>query len=185
MTRIILPFVLIVAALGLFMMYTNPTYQAIKGLQAEQQQYTTALDQSSQVRAQRDQLLARRHTFSTDDIRKLERMLPDNVDNIRLIIDTNDIAARYHLQVTNVSLNTVSETAAGSIGGGASAVGSVQISFSIAATYDDFLSFLRDLEHSLRLIDVESIKFNTQAATASKTGDVNTYTLTIRTYWLR
>jgi hypothetical protein len=40
------------------------------------------------------------------------------------------------------------------------------------------LSFLQDLEHSLRLIDVESLSFS------AAPGDNNTYAFTIRTYWL-
>ena len=181
-----MPVLLIIAAVGLFVMYTNPTYQNIKSLQTESEQYNTALTQSSQVRAQRDQLLARRNTFPATDVERLQRLLPDSVDNIRLIIDINNVAARYHLQVTNVSLSTLQGAAQGGVGNGTSSLGSVQISFSIAATYNDFQSFLQDLEHSLRIIDVESIRFSAGGSSGTaKAAGIDSYTLTIKTYWLR
>ncbi|MDE2213046.1 MAG: type 4a pilus biogenesis protein PilO [Patescibacteria group bacterium] len=184
--RLLLPIILIIAAVGLFALYTNPTYQNIQTLQGQYAQYNSALTQSSQVRAMRDQLLARRNTFSSDDVNKLQLLLPDSVDDIRLIIDINDIAARYHLQVQNVALNTGQQGNSQNVGSGSGPVGSVELTFSVSADYNDFVAFLEDLERSLRLIDVEDIKFDSTAASVSTTGaPVTTYTLTIQTYWLR
>ena len=183
--RSVLPIILLVLAAGLFMVYTNPTYQGtegIKELSAEAAQYDKALTQSSQLRSARDELLAKRNTFATDDVRKLERVLPDNVDNIRLIIDIQNIAARYHLQVRNVALGASSADSQGgalSVGSGSQAVGSVELGFGISATYNDFIAFLQDLEKSVRVVDVEAITFSTSD------GDQQNYKLQIKTYWLR
>ena len=196
MTRILITLLLLIAAIGLFIGYTNPTYQNIKDLQTQEQQYNNALTQSSQVRAVRDQLLARRNTFAASDVQKLTELLPDNIDNIRLIIDINDIAARYHLQVNNVSLNTAAGGAAavGSVGGSTAPVGSVALTFTVAATYANFIPFLQDLEHSLRVLDIQNIKFNTTPSATQPAGTTagttagsltNDYTMTVQTYWLR
>lgn len=176
------PLFLVLLSGGLFALYTNPTYQDVKTLQAQAAEYDQALTQSSKLRAARDQLLARRNTFSTDDVRKLERVLPDNVDNIRLIIDMDNIAARYGLKVKNVVLGASSATPGSqtaSVGQGSQVVGTVELGFSVDATYDNFIAFLEDLQRSVRIVDVESIKFSAAA------GDLNTYNLQIRTYWLR
>jgi hypothetical protein len=58
-------------------------------------------------------------------------------------------------------------------------VGSGELGFGVTASYDDFRAFLADIEHSLRLLDVEKIDFKNAAA-----GDKNDYNFTIRTYWL-
>lgn len=180
--RTLLPLFLTIIAVGLFALYTNPTYQSVKDAQAEAAQYDQALTQSSQLRSTRDQLLARRNTFSADDVRKLERVLPDNVDNIRLIIDIDNIAARYGLQVKDVALgrnSAMSGSQPSSVGQGSQVVGTVELGFAVSATYDNFIAFLQDLEKSVRIVDVESIKFS------SGSGDLNSYALQIRTYWLR
>lgn len=182
MTRIVIPIILLAASLGLFMFYINPTYQTVKTLSAEQASYDDALNKSQQLRTLRDQLLATRASFSADDINKLARVLPDNVDNIRLIIDINNIAARHNLTLSQVQLGQASNTAGSgsslASGPAGSGVGSVQVGFAVISTYDNFLAFEEDLEHSLRVIDVDKISF-----TAGQ-NDLNTYTFEIKTYWL-
>lgn len=180
--RLILPIILIVAAVGLFVVYTNPQYQVIKGLQVQASAFDDALNKAQQLKSERDKLLAKRRTFTTENVQKLERVLPDNVDNIRLIIDINNIASRHTLTLKNVALGTVSDSKSTrstlAVGSSGEAVGSVDVGFVVNAGYDDLLSFLADLEHSLRIVDVERISF--KAGTDSKY-DI---AMTIRTYWL-
>ena len=181
--RYLFPLILIAAAIGLFVVYTNPEYQVkVKALKEQQSSYDDALNKSQELKRVRDQLLAKYNTFSADDKAKLEDLLPDNVDNIRLVIDINNIAARHSLAVKNLQIG---ETTSGkssrntaAVGASGSAVGSVELGFTVSANYDSFLAFLYDLEHSLRLIDVEKITFSQMP-----TG-INDFTLTIRTYWL-
>ncbi len=189
--RLVLPIILIIAAIGLFAVYTNPVYQSIKGLQAQVGAFDEALTKAQDLKSSRDALLSKRNTFSSDNLQKLERVLPDNVDNIRFVIDINNIAARRNLSLKNVSLGSVSDSkttrSALSVGASGDPVGSAEIGFSLTASYDDFLAFLQDLEHSMRLVDVEKISF--KAAAPSATGpaggpDKYEFTLTIRTYWL-
>ena len=180
--KFLFPIVIAAAAIGLFVVYTNPQYQTVKTLQAQAAQYDDALNKAQELRKTRDQLLAKRNTFAADDVSRLEHSLPDNVDNSRLIIDINHIAAGRGLSLSSISVSGVSDSAttpgALAVGSSGSAVGSVTLDFTVTASYADFLAFLNDLEHSLRILDVESISF--QAGKA----DSNIYSVSIRTYWL-
>jgi Tfp pilus assembly protein PilO len=184
MVKLFLPIILIGAAAVLFMFYTNPTYQTIKDLSLQQDSYNSALDKAQELHTLRDQLLAKRNSFSNDSLDKLHHVLPDNVDNIRLIIDINNIASRHNLALNNVDLGTLSgatqsASAQSAIEGNASAVGSVDVGFSVSTgNYDDFLAFLQDLEHSLRIVDVQKITFQTGS------NNITNYIMTVRTYWL-
>lgn len=185
MSRFILPIILTASAIGLFVMYTNPTYQGpsgIKALQAQVSSYDDALNKSQELKKVRDDLVNRRNAFPDEHLQKLEKILPDNVDNIRLVIDINNIASRHSLALKNVQLGSLSDSAktrsALAVGSSGSAVGSVQLGFVISASYANFLAFLVDLEHSLRVIDIEKISF-----TAGDKG-VDDYSFSIRTYWL-
>jgi Tfp pilus assembly protein PilO len=164
-------------------MYTNPTYQGLKGTQTEVAAYNDALDKSQELKGLRDKLQSTRNAFSPQDEQKLVRLLPDQVDNIRLIIDINNIAARHGLSLGNVALGEVSNSSQQqntlAVGPSSEPVGSVSLGFSVVASYDDFLSFLQDVEHSLRILDVENLSFNTTAQ-----GGKYTFDFTIRTYWL-
>ena len=176
--RLFIPIILIVAAIGLFVVYTNPTYQKTKVLTEQVTAYNNALDKSQELRSVRDKLLSKRNTFSSDDVQKLHEMLPNNVDNIRLIIDINNIASRHGLTLSGVNIGTIGGSSKNSLAAGntAGTVGNVDIGFGVTTSYEGMLSFLQDLEHSLRLVDVEKLTFGA--------GNSSTYGFGIRTYWL-
>jgi Tfp pilus assembly protein PilO len=180
--RYLFPVILAIAAIGLFVVFTNPTYKGLKGAQAKVGAYNDALDKSQELRGLRDKLLSARSTFSPQDEQKLTRLLPDQVDNIRLIIDINNIAARRGLVVSNVSLGEVSKSSSAAtniaVGPSSDPVGSVSLGFSVTASYEDFLAFLQDMEHSLRILDIERLAF------AQEQGGKYTFNITLRTYWL-
>src|SRR3989344_6765883 len=131
--RIILPVILIAAAAGLFALFTNGTYQQIKGQQAQIAAFDGALDNAKALRAEREDLLKKKRTFSPENEQKLERALPDNVDNIRLIIDIQNIAQRHGLTLKNIGLGTVSDARttrnALAVGSSGEPVGSVDVGF--------------------------------------------------------
>jgi hypothetical protein len=182
MMRLFIPFILVVAGITLFVMYTNPAYQGVKGLQAQAASYDEALKSAQKLRETRDSLLAKQNSFPQEDLTRLQRILPDNVDNIRFIIDINNIAARHSLALGNVNLGEGGAIEAGQAADAATGdpVGSVNVGFSVTtANYDNFLAFLQDLEHSLRLVDVKTLSF-----TAAEANAPVTYTLLVSTYWL-
>jgi hypothetical protein len=181
--RIFLPIILVIAAIGLFVVWTNPTYQASKALSAQVSSYNVALDKSKELRKLRDELLSKRNTFSPDDIEKLDDILPNNVDKIRFIIDMSNIASRHSIQLRDIELGDIDNTAHSgeslALGTNSDPVGSVDISFSFTSSYDKMVSFLQDIEHSLRLIEIQKISFSADS------DDRNSYSLSVRTFWLR
>jgi len=184
--KFIFPSILIVLAVALFVTYINPKYQDVQVLSARAAELDDALTRSRELIAVRDQLLSRYNTFSTTDIARLEKMLPDTVDNVRLIIDIDSIASGYGLTIRDVVLDTGATTegktsgaSIAAIGPSADEIGTISLTFSVNASYDTFIRFLKDLERSLRLVDVSSLSFS-----ANDTG-TNQYTVSLKTYWLR
>ncbi len=182
MRQFLIPIILLGASIGLFVLYTNPTYQAAKVVLVDVNAYNDALNKSQELRTIRDEKIAAFNTFSPENKARLVSILPDNVDNIHLIIDINNIAARHGLALKNVSLGTISDSATNrgaiAIGASGSPVGSVELGFSVSSSYDNMLALIQDLEHSLRVMDIEKISF-----TAGEK-DLSDYSFTIRTYWL-
>lgn len=182
---------------GVFFWYIDPTYKGIQELEAQNVRLDEALEKARELQAVRDELLSRYNTFAAEDISRLQKLLPDNIDNIRLVLDVDTIAAAYGLQITDFGIATEEEGAA-STGQTASAptttsvpeegeatadpegVNSVLLQFSVNATYQQFLTFTRDLEKSLRLVDIVLVELN---AASADTG-VYSYRVTIKTYWL-
>ena len=60
--------------------------------------------------------------------------------------------------------------------------------FSIEGKYNTFISFMKELERNLRIIDVKSISFSSSSQAGSKNGegsDIYIYSLKVQTYWLK
>lgn len=178
--RALLPILFVVIAGGIFFGSIDPSYDRIQGLRAEEATFDQALNRSKELQQVRDQLLSRYNTFSQSDLDRLEKMLPDNVDNVRLVLDLDSIAARYGMRIRNIALEaTETRSQRGQVGSSDSDYQSVVLSFSVAGEYDAFRSFLEDLEQSLRLVDVTSVAFS---ATPSGLYD---YSVGVKTYWLK
>ena len=104
--------------------------------------------------------------------------MPDNIDNIRLIIDIDDMAKTYGMRIRNfkADVSTQKET----LGKDTTAYGTLTLSFGTTASYSFFLAFMKDLERSLRIMDITAISF-----AASETGSLYDYNITLKTYWLK
>jgi len=171
---------LLIISIGSFFSYTNPHYKNIEGLHREVSEYQSALDKATEATKIKEELISKYNTFSTDDLSNLQKLLPDTVDNIRLLLDINQVASNYGTNISSLKIDSgTTQSSQNSAGGGGKAYGSILISFSISLSYENSLKFLSDLEHNLRVTDVNSFAFS-----SNDTGD-NSYSISLRTYWLK
>ena len=111
-------------------------------------------------------------------------MLPDNIDNVRLILDLDNLARSHGMRIQDISVDNtdVSKQSNGTIetssSGEKGAYGSVVLSFSTQSSYETFKEFLVDLERGLRLTDVIGL------AVVPNKGNFD-YKVNVRTYWLK
>jgi Tfp pilus assembly protein PilO len=199
MNKVIFQVILVVVSVGLFFTVVDPLYRSedsekpgIKSLQASISKYNEAIDKSEELIREKERLLEVRRSMNQNDRAALEKLLPDSIDNIRLIIDIDSIALRYGLVLKNLrftggnntkqsSASTAPKAADNNISiGGNDVVGTVTFGFSVTARYEVFKQFLRDLEKSLRLLDITQLSIK-----ATDETDFYTYDVTIKTYWLR
>ncbi len=182
MLRTLIPILLTLGAIVLFFGYTDGTFSRAQELKKQDDQFNQALDKSKELQGVRDRLLTKYNTFSQASLARLSKLLPDTVDNVRLALDIDNIAAKYSARIRNVTVQTEEKTQSQerlTIGADQSPYGSVVLTFTTVLSYSDFVSFLRDLEASLRLVDVVGLSFT------SVKGGLYDFTVSIRTYWLK
>lgn len=195
MTKYILPTILVLASLASFFLVTNPMYASLRTLKIQSQAYSDALTNSKKLQSVRDQLNARYSGFDPVALDRLNKLLPDNPDNIKMIIEIENIATPYGMILKNVKFDAPKKTAdengfvtgsADEIAAASKDYGIFNLEFSTTGTYQNFQNFLKDLEKSLRIIDVSSISFSSvDSATANGLSDVYKYDFKIKTYWLK
>ena len=180
----ITPIIFIIVAIALFFGFTDPIYKEVMSLRVQQQEYTNVLISSKELLAKRKELQDKNDSFSKDDQDRLRKLLPDAVDNVRLIIDIDQVAKRYGLIIKNVRLDDSkskngTKDSVKTITAGEAKYGVIPMGFSVSANYNTFNSFLHDLESSLRLVDVVNITLKPSA-----TG-VYSFDISLKTYWLK
>ena len=202
MVRFIMPIILIGIATVFFFMFTNPIYNDISALNGEVEIYDTALDNSKALENQRDILTAKYNAIDPNNLTKLQKLLPENVDNVRLILEIGQIALPYEMvlkdvkyNVTNTNTSKGTDTQGAVIQGGVSNevskdYGIFDLEFTTSGTYNDFINFTKDLESNLRIVDISSIIFSSDTGNSVNNPKTNSqeiyrYNFKIKTYWLK
>lgn len=202
MIRSIISVLGLIIAGAVFFLYTKPGYDNTHALQAQINQYNQALDKSAELQKLKNTLLSRRNAFDPAAIDALHKMVPDHVDNIRLILDLDSVAGRFGMSLQNVVIsNPASEssdkTVIGAINAGKQKYDSLTLKFTTRGTYSNFVQFMEELESSLRIVDVVSLTVTPDgsiirpispgdgARASAQPESIYRYDITIRTYWLR
>lgn len=187
MTKLIVAAIGVMIAGSIFFAYTKPSYANVGLLKAQIAQYDEALQKAAQLDQLKEDLLNKYNSFNPEDIKRLQLMLPDHADNIGLILELDSIASRYGMALENADVSTDSTATAASDATVESVIGSapkhaaITIHFSTFGTYDNFRSFMRDIETSLRLVDLVSLSIQPDAVVPGS----YLYDVTIKTYWLK
>ena len=202
MIKYVTSVLLIGISITVFLLFAEPIYTEIATKKSDQATYNQARNNSETLGKERDRLIQTRNTFSSEDLAKLKKLLPDHVDNIRLILEIEKIATPYNMVLKDVQYSAVQEdtnatassgdtsTRGGGIGKNQSAntdYGSWDLGFSTTGTYSNLISFMKDLESNLRIVDILSVQFSSITGAKVDSSLPETYKITfkIRTYWLK
>jgi hypothetical protein len=201
--KLITPILFILISIGLFFVVVNPLRASVNQLRSDIAAYNSALDNSTYLQKTEDKLLETYKNIQPDDKNRLENFLPNTVNNIKFILEVERLANQYNMPIENIkfdsstfSANTKTPTAGNppntsviiaSDPSASNTYGTFEVDFDTQASYDNFLLFLKDLEHNLRLIDIQSISFNSPSTNTTTAGGtpLYTYSLKIQTYWLK
>lgn len=177
-----------IAGASLFL-YTQPTFEGVQALEAQIGQYNQALEKAAELQALKQSLLSRYNAFNPSDVDRLHKLLPDHVDNVRLVLDLDNLASRHGMTIQNVTLSNPTATddkgAIGAIGSGRQKFNSLTLKFATRGTYANFKGFIEDLERSLRIVDLVSLSLQEADNQVGGQEPRYRYDITIRTYWLK
>jgi hypothetical protein len=203
MIKFITPIIILGASIAAFFVFTKPMYDDIGALRTQIASYNEALDNSKTLENERDVLTNKYNAIDPSNLTKIQTLLPDSIDNIRLILEIGQIAAPYGMVLKDVQYNATNPTDAaaatapgGVVGAGAATAaaspdqnyGVWDLSFSTTGTYNNFINFTKDLESNLRIVDISSVQFSaddTSGAVNSNVPPSYNYSFKIKTYWLK
>ncbi len=200
----IISIILIATSIAFFIFFTQPKWTELKSNKIEVGKLKIAEDNAKNLKSKIDSLLKIKASITEDDMSKIKRMIPDNVENVKLIIDfdsmfqdlikSNGTASIYkkanpqesdEFSIENPKISKGNTVMDGSID--ASQLGVADFTFTVSLTYRDFLDFLRRIESSSRIFDIESISFSSPDSKDVKNSDeiVYNFNIALKTYWLK
>ncbi|OHB19746.1 MAG: hypothetical protein A2854_03785 [Parcubacteria group bacterium RIFCSPHIGHO2_01_FULL_56_18] len=191
MTRTLFSLLFLAAAGGLFFFYTKPAYDGVRDVQTKIDQYDQALNKAAELQKLKQSLLSRFNAFNPTDVDRLHKLLPDHVDNVRLVLDLDTLASQHGFALQNVVINAPNTSAAQtgaeqvSIGPSRQTYDSLTLRFATSGTYPKFVEFVNALENSLRLVDVVALTMDADAGGGGGTEPTYRFDITLRTYWLK
>jgi len=197
--RFIIPILLIGLSGAGFFILISPKYQEVVALKAQVSAYDKALTNSKTLEDERDKVIKKSNDITATNKEKIEKMLPDSIDNIRLILEIQELASVYGMSLKDVRYEDEKKAEEGAaevvqVGiideSSNEDYGVWDLEFTTEGSYSNFINFTKDIEKNLRLVDISSVKFSSLTATNSKgvsiapTDNYN-YTFKIKTYWLK
>ncbi len=202
------PIILLIASGALLFTVTQGQYDEYKTLNAEVQQRVTTLETFKEFIVLRDKLLDVSQKVSgnrkVDD--RINKMVPETIDTIRLHMDLYGIAGFYNIPLKDLTISAAAEdgqsvAAPQETGMNPSAMGAqvgitvqdkavrkvYNIKFGFTSSYEKSVAFLKDLEKSLRIIDITNFDIAPKVTGTAKEGKTLQYNVTVgaKTYGLK
>lgn len=187
----IMSIIFILAALGITFGYTSPKYNSttansdltadgvaeLKNLRTE---YEAAIQKAAEIEEVRNGLLTKYNSISNADRDRISKLIPDNIDSVRLVIDINNIASSYGMSLRDISLvgsdSTTQNADNQAVVAQSPLYSYLTLDFSVSGSYNNLVSFLGSLEKSLRIADVTNMdiapvsSLGNNGATTAKSG---------------
>src|SRR3989338_7093109 len=102
MMRFIMPIILVGISVSLFFVFGSPLYQEVSDLRAQIISYDEALTNAKALENERDKLTAKFNSLDPENLAKLKKLLPENVDNVRLTLEIEQLATPYGMALKDV-----------------------------------------------------------------------------------
>jgi Tfp pilus assembly protein PilO len=180
MSKVIAPFLLLIASVGLIFSYIQPAWENLTTFQALEVRLQEAVQQSERMLGTLATLQNKYESFPPEQVRRLNQLLPDDVDAVRLIIDIDTLADTHDLTLSNFQVPYINTS---NVAAESNTVQSAVMSISAKGSYAGFKDFLFEVEESLTLLDVVSLNVNAGVADEITGAIEPTYALDLQTYW--
>lgn len=178
--RTLTPFLSLIIAVLLGIFVIQPQLGEITTLQAEVSEYENAIAKYQEFTGKLDQKLAKKSKLDALENEQLDAFVFDKIDVTQLLVDIEAIAGQYHLLFGNIDVKEDGTDFKKNAEAQPSAeLSTADISFEVIGSYDQFKSFMMDMERSLTLFEVTKIDFEN-----TKDGLFQQYKVTVRVYAL-
>ncbi|MEK7504783.1 MAG: type 4a pilus biogenesis protein PilO [Patescibacteria group bacterium] len=182
--KVFTPILFLIIAGIIFFQLTDPVLGQIDKWQEKKTALEEGLKSAQDLIERQNALIAERNEISDEQFERLDKLIPEQVDNVRLIIEMGRIGSRNGMPMRNVTVTTGTKDGEEPAlvlpeGDVKNQLNEVDISFTVSGSYPLFKSFMKNLADNLRILDINS--FSVKAGE----GSLYDYNVGLTTYWLK
>ena len=176
----------IVGVAIIFFVLIVPDYRSLQRVTTEVRELEKNIEIIKNLEVSRESLEKKQRSITQKDMQKLEKILPYSPDNIRLIIQLDEIAKRNGLtMLKDVSYDAeASEVVPGQVEENPKEYRTYRVSFSTSGQYNQFLIFLEEIEKNLRLVDIMSVELKNSQKEGGISSSLQEFKIELQAYWL-
>jgi hypothetical protein len=169
------------ATVGLFFLYLKPSYATITNLRNQEKKTLDMVAQFVESAKELERLKSIYQDIKPQDMAKLESFLQEQYDPTEFVLYVHRIAENYGLTITNFDIKGTipARSSSNQNDFNSDLFDTTTFSFNVSTSYKVFIALLKDLERSLKPLDITEISF-----TSSELDDYN-FRVTLQTYWLK
>ncbi len=169
MPRVFITIILILGSGVVGPFYLRPAFREFQRIRTETKLLRDISAELDELTQNRDSLIQSINAVSKDNLRRIEQTLPSGPKAAEFLVLLEALAKKNEVVLRQVSLtDSPKEGAAAKQPKPAgviafSAPGDIKdypVDLTVSGTYSAFKDFLRDIERSLRIVDVQSISFS-------------------------
>ncbi|MEK7635329.1 MAG: type 4a pilus biogenesis protein PilO [Patescibacteria group bacterium] len=175
----ILAYVILSLSIGYAFIYSP--MGDLTALMDKKQQYNDSLETINNIENTKKELLTKFNNISVEEKKEIDTLLPSSFDFVRLVSQIDAVAANHGISISNISSENLNSPSgdANTEAKTSNSLNSATVGFSFEASYDNFNSFMDDLEKSMRILDIKSMSLSAQK------GNIYKYEVKFVTYWLK
>ena len=186
----LMPIIILVVCVSMYFVYIKPEMATISEKRAHYTEYKKVIDEVQEIKAKREQLSAQYNSISPTDIDKINKIIPEKFDPVVFANDLNALASEYGISITSIrtDYSVANDKITDDTQVGDNPYRIIVVGFHVRGEYGKFLSFLEELETSLRLMDVTKLDIRGGAAAdpKQKSSVINLeYEVELKTYSLK
>lgn len=173
MPKILITLVLLFATAVTGFFYLKPAWNEFKSLRKESDNLSNISAELDELIENRDDLVNSINTVSKEDLERVNRALPEGPRSADFLVLLEAIGKRHSVVLRRVDLIGTDAAEVPPAGGGqprpgvsipkapqnTSGIQEFPFTLEITTTYETLKSFVNDLEHNLRIIDILAITF--------------------------
>jgi Tfp pilus assembly protein PilO len=174
--------IIMVGIIGIMIVFIlNPGLRTVKIIQNNITSLQDSRAKAESLLNQYDKIAQSYNSITDEQKSLLEKSLPVNVNNVRLILELQRIAQSHSMGFKDVNVNLKQENE-NRKPGESDNLRKVKIDVTLVGSYDSYLKVLGDIEQSLRILSLRSVVFKSPRDT--KNSNQYQFDLGLETYWL-